>query len=232
MAWRRSRGVRPGRHLDDDQIYHYQWFHFAVREAHGERQLATPTTTLMWRGASAITDLLGTPTPIRFGAEHGGGDAGLGRVHQMDGDLQGRHRDDRSANDKVIAKPARRSECGGFARSRGDRSSSPRRRRCRRSRRLGATRSIRRLDRAAHRCWRGPVHDRPAEVPAQASCCRRRYLVTFSAARRLGLSAIFPLGVCGLGSGARGANQTPVVPYASFGPSRVGQEVFRHHTTP
>lgn len=51
---------------DDDQGYHYQWFHFAVRERMAQANGNTDNH-VMWRGASSITDLL-SPTPSAEGA--------------------------------------------------------------------------------------------------------------------------------------------------------------------
>ncbi|NLD68640.1 MAG: hypothetical protein GX644_07460 [Limnobacter sp.] len=42
---------------DDDQAYHYQWFHFAVRERMAQAN-GHADNHLMWRGAASITDLL------------------------------------------------------------------------------------------------------------------------------------------------------------------------------
>lgn len=48
--------------FDEDQIYHYQWHHFEVRE---RMKTANGNTAnhVMWRGGLGIAELLGTPTP-------------------------------------------------------------------------------------------------------------------------------------------------------------------------
>ena len=48
--------------FDDDELYHYQWFHFAVRERMRNENGST-RNHVMWRGGLPIGELLGTPTP-------------------------------------------------------------------------------------------------------------------------------------------------------------------------
>jgi hypothetical protein len=48
--------------FDEDQLYHYQWFHFAVRERM-RKENGTVANHVMWRGGLPIGELLGGPTP-------------------------------------------------------------------------------------------------------------------------------------------------------------------------
>lgn len=48
--------------FDEDQLYHYQWFHFAVRERM-RNENGGIGNHVMWRGGLPIVELLGTPTP-------------------------------------------------------------------------------------------------------------------------------------------------------------------------
>jgi hypothetical protein len=51
---------------DDDQFYHYQWFHFATRERM-RKQNGHTDNHVMWRGGAPITALFGQPDPIGNG---------------------------------------------------------------------------------------------------------------------------------------------------------------------
>jgi hypothetical protein len=48
--------------FDEDQLYHYQWFHFAVRERM-KNENGTSSNHVVWRGGLSIAELLGAPTP-------------------------------------------------------------------------------------------------------------------------------------------------------------------------
>jgi hypothetical protein len=201
---------------DDDQIYHYQWFHFAVRERMASAN-GNASNHVMWRGASAITDLLGTPTPIGTALNTAVATQGWAAFIKW---MEAYKADTTTSaqRDKVIAKKPTEAVDGCFTRSLTPQFVAE-------AQTLSAQPTTQ--CNTLYPSWTAPRIGAGGPVAADRLKCQLKpvatadYQVTFSAAERLRLSGTFPLGVCDWSK--PGVNQTPVVPYASFGPSLVNK---------
>ena len=202
--------------FDEDQLYHYQWFHFAVRERM-KNENGTTANHVMWRGGLPIGELLGAPTPEG---------AALARVVN-----------ERSWAvfiewvEAIKSDRSRRSELAKVVRNKpGDAVDG-----C-------WTKELTPRFIAERQTWSSqpnsqcntlwPSYSFGRKVAGGALDgnvlkCRmkgldpRDYRVTFSALEWDRLRAIFPTGVCDWSK--PGVAQTRVVPWASFGPSPVNK---------
>jgi len=202
--------------FDEDQLYHYQWFHFAVRERM-KNENGTTANHVMWRGGLPIGELLGTPTPEG---------AALARVvneqswavfiRWVEAIKADRSRKTEMA--KVVRNKPSDAVDGCWTKELAPRfiaerqtwSSQP----DSQCNTLWPSYSSARkvaggpLDASALKCRLKPLHPRD-------------YRVAFSAPEWDRLRSIFPTGVCDWSR--RGVAQTHVVPWASFGPSPVNK---------
>src|SRR5262249_31056061 len=198
--------------FDDDQLYHYQHHHFAVRERMRKANGNTDNH-VMWRGGLNIFELLGTPSPA------GAALAAAVATHSWDIFIRWVEavRTDRShapQRVKVVRnKPADAvdgcwtySVNPQFIAERQTWSSQP--------------------DSQCNQLW--PSFSFPRKVAGgpldeYVLKCRlkpidsRDYAVSFTADELRRLQAIFPSGVCDWSR--PGVNQTGVVTWASFGPA-------------
>jgi hypothetical protein len=201
---------------DDDQFYHYQWFHFAVRERMAKANGST-ANHVMWRGAPAITELLGSPTPVGTALSTAVATQSWATfIKWMEA-----YKADASAapqREKVIARKPAEAVDGCFTRSLTPQfvaetqtlSSQP-----------NSTCN------ALYPSWTAPRIKAGGPVAADNLKCQLKpvalsdYQVTFVGPEIQRLVALYPLGVCDWSK--PGVNQTAVVTYASFGPSTVNQ---------
>jgi hypothetical protein len=209
--------------LDEDHIYHYQWYHFAVRERMIQAN-GNADNHVMWRGGPNFAQL-SNPTPesaalaavvttqswaafIRWveavAADHSDIPLRQKVIRNRPADLvDGCWTEE--LDPQFIAEPQTWS-------------SQP--------------------DSACNSLW--PSYSNPRKVaggPLSANKykCHLKgidlndYAVSFTSDELTRLEAIFPTGVCDWSR--RGVNQTGVVPFASFGPSPVNQvfDVTGHH---
>lgn len=202
---------------DDDQVYHYQWFHFAAR-ARMLDQNGHTKNHVMWRGGAPITDLLGgTPSPIGSAVNA----LVASESWRLFTNWVAAYKADGSSApvlDKVLRHKPAAAVDGCFTKSTTPQfiaepqtlSSAP----DTQCNALWPSWSFPRLQAG------GPLH-------ANTLKCRLRpldpadYAVSFSAEEWARLAAIFPQGVCDWSR--PGDGQTPIVPWASFGPSPVNQ---------
>jgi hypothetical protein len=201
---------------DDDQFYHYQWFHFAVRE----RMAAANGSTgnhVMWRGAGPITELLGSPTAVGTAINQAANTQSWAMFIQwMDA-----YKADTSGStqrDKVIARKPANAVDGCFTKSLTPQF-------------IAEAQTL--SSQASTQCntlypsWTAPRIEAGGPVSAQNLKCqfkllaRADYTATFTDAEWARLQATFPYGVCDWSK--PGVNQTAAVPYASFGPSTINQ---------
>jgi hypothetical protein len=202
---------------DDDQVYHYQWFHFAAR-ARMLDQNGHTQNHVMWRGGAPITDLLGgTPSPI--------GSAVNARVATESWRLfiswVAAYRTDGSSApdlDKVVRHKPAAAVDGCFTKSTSPQFIAE-------PQTLSSTPNTQ--CNALWPSWSFPRLQAGGPLHANTLKCRLRpldaadYAVGFSGDEWARLAAIFPDGVCDWST--TGEGQTPVVPWASFGPSPVNQ---------
>lgn len=200
--------------MDDAQFYHYQWFHFAVRERLREAN-GNADNHVMWRGGSSAWELYVAPNDVsRAVSAKAASDGWTTFIAWMEAytkDTSGR-----TQREKVIAnKPAAavdgcftKSATPSFIAERQTLSSLP--------------------DSQCNTLWPSWTAPRIAAggpVTASTLKCELKpvtaadYKVSFTAAEFDRLKAIFPSGVCDWSK--RGVGQTAVLPYASFGPSPV-----------
>jgi hypothetical protein len=201
---------------DEDNFYHYQWFHFAARE----RMLKANGDTrnhVMWRGGVSFPDLFGQTTPGK--AERAAvsakatTDAWKAFVTWMDA-----YKADTSAGtqrEKVIARKPVAAVDGCFTFSTAPQF-------------IAETQTLASTG-AAGTCnaiwpsWSYPRAQAGASVAADKLKCELKpvnasdYKTPFSTAQAARLKAIFPAGVCDWSK--PGANQLPTVTYPSVGPS-------------
>lgn len=201
---------------DEDNFYHYQWFHFAARER--LRQANGDTRNhVMWRGGVTFADLFGIVTPLR--AER----AAVSAKSTADGwvafikwvDAYKADLTTLAQRDKVIARKPAEAVDGCFTVSTTPtfiaETQTP------------ATTGAAGTCNALWPTWTYPRAQAGASIAADKLKCQLKpvatadYTTAFTDAEKARLSAIFPLGVCDWSK--PGVNQTPVVPYASFGPS-------------
>lgn len=200
---------------DDDQVYHYQWFHFAARERMKQANGHT-RNHVMWRGGAPIIDLLGgPPSPV--------GQAINQRVATESWNLfidwvKAYTADASHAPDlvKVLRHKPAAAVDGCFTQSTTPQfiaeaqtfSSKP--------------------DSQCNALWPSysfPRKEAGGPLHANTLKCRlqrldpRDYAVAFTGDEWARLQGIFPDGVCDWSK--RGVGQTDVVTWASFGPSPV-----------
>ncbi|MGI4776556.1 MAG: DUF6351 family protein [Janthinobacterium lividum] len=199
---------------DEDQFYHYQWFHFAVRDRMAKTNGDTKNH-VMWRGGGAIGEALGSPTPIGTALNTAVGTQSWAMfVKWMEA-----YKNDASAKsqrEKVIADKPSEAVDGCFTPELNPqfiaepqtRSALPNSQ----CNKLYPSWSVTRIE---------------AGGPASASNlkCQLKpiamsdYGVAFTPAEMTRLNNVFSSGVCDWSK--PGLNETAVVPYASFGPSPV-----------
>jgi hypothetical protein len=176
---------------DDDQYYHYQWFHFAARE----RMLQANGDTknhVMWRAGASVTELLGTPmaqgTAIRTAVATQSWAIFIKWMNAYKSDATTASQREKVINNKPIA-----AVDGCFTKSLTPLF-------------IPEPQTLSSAPASANKlqCQLKPI------VAAD-------YKVAFSAVQLASLSAIFPKGVCDWSKA--GTNQSGVTPYASFGPS-------------
>ncbi|NRR32985.1 hypothetical protein HSX11_22705 [Oxalobacteraceae bacterium] len=203
---------------DEDNFFHYQWFHFAVRE----RMLKANGDTrnhVMWRGGISMPDLFGQSTPGK--AER----AAVNTKAQADGwalfiQWVAAYKADTSAvaqRDKVIAKKPAGAVDGCFSNS-----ATPQF--------LAQTQTLASSGEpgscnAMWPSWSFARAQAGGPLAADKLKCELKpivasdYPASFDATRLARLKAIFPNGVCDWSK--PGVNQAPLQTYASFGPSSV-----------
>ena len=202
---------------DEDNYYHYQWFHFAVRERMAQANGNT-RNHVMWRG--------GTPIAAAVGAGGTAEEFAVAAAASTQGwktfiEWVVAYKADTSANaqrDKVVARKPAAAVDGCFTKSTTPQfipepqtlSSKPNTQ-CN----------------TVWPSWTAPRIEAGGPVAADKLKCELKpvsvasYSVAVSPAELARLQAIFPTGVCDWTK--PGVNQAGVVPYASFGPSPVGQ---------
>ena len=207
---------------DEDNFYHYQWFHFAARER--MRQANGDTRNhVMWRGGVSFADLFGIATPgraeraavnakaqadawplfIRWVAGYKGA-AGAG-----------------TQRDKVIASKPAEAVDGCFSLSTAPQFIA--------ETQSAATSGASGTCNAIWPTWTYPRAQAGASIAADKLKCELKpvaagdYKVSFDAARLARLQAIFPTGTCDWSKA--GLGQVAVVPYPSVGPSPVNRVV-------
>ena len=201
---------------DDDQFYHYQWFHFAARE---RMQKANGDTRnhVMWRGGPAITELFGATTPIGVAVTQAAATQSWATfVKWMEA-----YKADTSAiaqRDKVIRNKPADAVDGCFTKS-----VTPQF--------IAETQTLN--SQPNSQCntlwpsWTAPRIEAGGPVAADNLKCTLKpvadadYKTPLTAAEKTRLAAIFPSGVCDWNKA--GVNASAVTPYASFGPSPVNQ---------
>jgi hypothetical protein len=203
---------------DEDMFYHYQWFHFAVRErmlqANGDTQ-----NHVMWRGGVSFPDLFGLTTPGK--AER----AAVNAKSAADGwplfvqwvDAYKADASSATQRAKVIAKKPAAAVDGCFTQSTTPQFMAE-------TQTLASSGAAGTCN-ALYPSWTYPRAQAGASVAADKLKCQTKpvaaadYAVAFSAAELARLNAAFPSGVCDWSK--PGVGQTPSVAYASFGPSLV-----------
>ncbi len=201
---------------DDDQFYHYQWFHFAVRERMA-RANGNADNHVMWRGGAPITALFGFGTPVDAALTHEVASRSWAEfikwVEAYKGDAS-----TTAQRDKVIAHKPDTAVDGCFTQSLTPEFIAE-------PQTLGSEPDSQ--CNTLYPSWTAPRIEAGSPVAADALKCQLKpvaasdYDVTFTAQEMTRLNAIFPQGVCDWTK--EGIEQTPVVPYASFGPSPVNQ---------
>ncbi len=200
---------------DEDNFYHYQWFHFAVRERMAQANGDT-RNHVMWRGGTPITAAVGAGgTPEEFAVAAAANSQGWASfinwvvAYKADASAS-------SQRDKVIAKRPATAVDGCFTKS-----TTPAF--------IAEAQTL--SSKADSQCntlypsWTAPRIEAGGPVAANKLKCELKpvaaadYKAAFTAPELTRLQAIFPGGVCDWSK--RGVGQTGVVPYASFGPSPV-----------
>jgi hypothetical protein len=197
---------------DEDQFYHYQWFHFAVRErmvkANGDS-----ANHVMWRGGPAITELFGTTTPIGVAVTQAARTQSWATFVQWMEAYKG-DAANITQRAKVIKNKPTNAVDGCFTKS-----TTPQ-----------FVAEIQTLSsQVSTQCntlwpsWTAPRIESGGPVAADNLKCQLKpiafadYTVTLSDLEKARLATIFPNGVCDWSKS--GVNQTSVVPFPSFGPS-------------
>ncbi|MDB5849940.1 MAG: hypothetical protein JWP29_3692, partial [Rhodoferax sp.] len=198
---------------DEGNYYHYQWFHFAARER--MRQANGDTRNhVMWRGGVSFADLFGVTTPGQ--AER----AAISAKSQADGwaafvKWVDAYRADTSAaaqRDKVIARKPAEAVDGCFSFSTAPQF-------------IAETQTLGSTGGSCNAIWPSftfPRAQAGGPVAADKLKCQLKPVNAadypgFTGAQLARLNAVFAGGVCDWSQA--GVNQTPLVPYASFGPS-------------
>jgi len=203
---------------DEDNYYHYQWFHFAVRErlrnVNGD-----VSNHVMWRGGVSFADLFGVVTPGK--AER----AAVSAKSSADGwaafvqwmDAYTADTSSKTQKDKVIANKPAQAVDGCFTQSTTPQFVA--------ETQTPATSGTAGSCNATYPTWTYTRAQAGASIAADKLKCQLKpiqitdYNVSFTAAEMARLSAIFVGGVCDWSK--NGVGQSSMVPYASFGPSPV-----------
>lgn len=201
---------------DEDQFYHYQWYHFGTRDRMAQANGNT-NNHVMWRGAGAITEALGSPTPLGAALNAAvATQSWAAFIKWMEA-----YKADTSTllqREKVVARKPAEAVDGCFTKSLTPQF-------------IAEPQTLSSLPNSQcntlYPSWTAPRIEAGGPVAADKLKCQLKpvsaadYGVSFSAGELTRLQAIFPLGVCDWTK--PGVNQTGVVPYASFGPSQLNQ---------
>jgi hypothetical protein len=199
---------------DEDQYYHYQWFHFAVRERMAKANGGS-ANHVMWRGGPAITELFGQTTPIGVAVTNAASKQSwttfINWMEAYKADTTST-----SQREKVIKNKPANAVDGCFTKS-----TTPQF--------IAETQTL--SSQPNSQCntlwpsWTAPRIESGGPVAADNLKCQLKainyadYKIIFSDTEKTRMTSIFPGGVCDWTKD--GANQSPVVPYPSFGPSPV-----------
>ncbi len=202
---------------DEDNFYHYQYFHFAVRErmraANGNAD-----NHVMWRGGVTFSDLFAPSTAnparqaINAKVATDGWSAFVRWVDAYKADTG-----PASQRDKVLARKPAEAVDGCFTVS-----TSPV---FKPEPQTAATTGPAGSCNELWPTWTFPRFQAGASIAANVLKCQLKpinpadYAVSFTPAEQARLAAVFPAGVCDFSR--PGVSQTGVVPNASFGPSPV-----------
>jgi Tannase-like family of unknown function (DUF6351) len=203
---------------DEDNFYHYQWFHFAARERI-QKANGDSANHVMWRGGVSFPDLFGQITPGK--AER----AAINAKVAADGwpafvkwvDAYKAHTSASSQRAKVIARKPAEAVDGCFTPALPPVFIAE-------PQTLASTGTPGSCN-ALYPSWTYPRAQAGAAVAADKLKCQLKpvvasdYSVSFSSAELARLNAAFPGGVCDWSKA--GVGQTATVPYSSFGPSLV-----------
>ncbi|MDB5885423.1 MAG: hypothetical protein JWR74_1594 [Polaromonas sp.] len=198
---------------DEDNFYHYQWFHFAVRERMAQANGDT-RNHVMWRGGVPILAAVGaggTPEELAVGAAVAtqGWKSFIDWVVAYKADASGA-----TQRDKVIARKPASAVDGCFTKSTAPQF-------------IAETQTwSSKADSQCNTIW--PSYSAPrieagGPLAANKLKCDLKpvaagdYKIAPLAGELARLQAVFPSGVCDWSKA--GVGQTGVVPYASFGPS-------------
>ncbi|MEY2890312.1 MAG: hypothetical protein RJA98_220 [Pseudomonadota bacterium] len=199
---------------DEDNYYHYQWFHFAVRERMAKANGDT-RNHVMWRGGTPILAALGGGVTAEEGAVAA---AAATQGWRTFIDWVVAYKADTSAasqREKVIARKPAAAVDGCFTKATTPQFIAE-------TQTLGHT--------ASSQCntiwpsWSSPRLEAGGPVAADQLKCALKpvaaesYAVALTATELTRLRAIFPDGVCDWTQ--HGAGHTQTVPWASFGPSQ------------
>jgi hypothetical protein len=201
---------------DDDQFYHYQWFHFAVRERMAKAN-GNADNHVMWRGGAPITALFGSATPEETALTEAVATRSWAQFIEW---VEAYKSDTSTAaqRDKVIAHKPATAVDGCFTKSLTPEFIAE-------PQTLGSEPDSQ--CNTLYPSWTAPRIEAGGPVAADKLKCQLKpvaasdYSITFTDAEMTRLNAIFPQGVCDWSKG--GVEQTSVVPYASFGPSTASQ---------
>jgi hypothetical protein len=197
---------------DEDQFYHYQWFHFAVRERMAKANGDTGNH-VMWRGGPAITELFGQTTPIGVAVTQANKTQSWATFVQWMEAYKG-DATNITQRAKVIKNKPTNAVDGCFTKS-----TTP----------LFVAEAQTLSSLPNSQCntlwpsWTAPRIESGGPVAADNLKCQLKpiaftdYKVTLSDSEKARLATIFPNGVCDWSK--PGVNQTPVLSYPSFGPS-------------
>ncbi|MRV70549.1 GntR family transcriptional regulator [Duganella sp. FT92W] len=196
-------------YYDEDHYYHYQWFHFAVRERLAGRNGGDTRNHVMWRGGVSFTDLFTTPAADNAAV----GQASASKSWSAFVKWMEAVKADGSAlpqRDKVIARKPAEAVDGCFTKSTTPQFIAE-------PQTLGTTGG---QCNAIWPSYTAPRIEAGGPVAADILKCQLKpiaysdYKVTFSDAEKKALAAIFPAGVCDWSK--PGVNQVATVPYSSY----------------
>ena len=200
-------------YYDEDNYYHYQWFHFAVRERLARNNGGDTRNHVMWRGGVSFTDLFAAPAADTAAV----GQASAAQSWSAFVKWMEAVKADASTlaqRDKVIARKPAEAVDGCFTKSTAPKFIAE-------TQTLGTTGG---QCNAIWPSWTAPRIEAGGPVAADILKCQLKpvafsdYKATFAEAEKKTMAAVFPAGVCDWSK--PGVNQTPTVPYASFGPSQ------------
>ncbi len=202
-------------YYDEDNYYHYQWFHFAVRERLAKSNGGDTRNHVMWRGGLSFTELFGVPGADSLAvSQASNGKSWSAFVRWMDA-----YKADASSasqRDKVIANKPADAVDGCFTKSTAPQFIAEKQT-------LGTQNSGQ--CNAIWPSWTAARIEAGGPVAADILKCQLKpvaladYKVALTDADKKALEAVFPSGVCDWSK--PGVSQVATVPYASFGPSAV-----------